>query len=190
MRNKYLSKVKMIGCKNGNQVYLCECKLCGSMVSIYASHYYRGSTSCKCRNIAVKNQRLYGVWVNMKTRCYNKNVPGFRDYGGRGITVCDEWRDDFKAFYEWALSHGYREDLTIDRIENNKGYSPDNCRWITSAEQNRNKRNNIYYIYQNKKYCLREISRVIGINYKTMCSYYYRHGYTATAQKYNLKEAI
>lgn len=76
----------------------------------------------------------------MHTRCYNEHFAAYKYYGGRGITICDEWRENFQAFHDWAMANGYRDDLTIDRIDNDKGYSPDNCRWITMEEQNKNKR--------------------------------------------------
>lgn len=84
--------------------------------------------------------RLYSIWGDIKGRCYRENNVRFSDYGGRGIVVCDEWKDDFQAFQEWSMNNGYRDELSIDRINNDKGYSPDNCRWTTSVEQNRNKR--------------------------------------------------
>ena len=84
--------------------------------------------------------RLYRIWNCMHNRCYRKSYHAFNHYGGRGIEVCDEWLHDFQAFYDWAIANGYGDDLSIDRIDPNKNYSPDNCRWVTMAEQNKNKR--------------------------------------------------
>lgn len=100
--------------------------------------------------------RLYRIWAAMKQRCYNKNAQNYKHYGGRGITICDEWRNNFEAFCEWALTHGYKDpplnaghnrsrSLTIDRINNDKGYSPDNCQWITLSENISKKREGSIY---------------------------------------------
>lgn len=106
--------------------------------------------------------RLYSIWRGIKSRCLNPNEPGYRLYGGRGITVCPEWLDG-ETFFKWALSHGYEDNLTIDRIDCNKGYSPDNCRWITNDEQQRNRRNNIVIEYNGEKHCLAEWARITGL---------------------------
>ena len=121
MNNK-LTKIKAIDCKNGIPIYLCKCNFCGSIVRIYASHFYRGSTSCKCKNLRKQFPRLYRTWANIKTRCNNDRNPGYCYYGQRGIAMCDEWSNSFENFKDWALSHGYNEELTIDRIDNDKGY--------------------------------------------------------------------
>ena len=112
--------------------------------------------------------RLYRIYRNMLTRCYNSKSMYFNRYGGRGITVCEEWRNDFKSFYEWSMSHGYDDTLTIDRIDNNKGYSPDNCRWITHGEQSANRCNNHIVILNGESRTLSEWCGIYDINYKTV----------------------
>jgi len=87
-----------------------------------------------------ENPRLYRIWQSMKSRCYYQKNRCYRNYGGRGIRVCDEWLGSFDSFANWALSNEYADNLTIDRINNNGNYEPDNCRWITNAEQQKNKR--------------------------------------------------
>lgn len=121
---------------------LCDC---GNEVVVRTSHLINGhSTSCGCSHfnretLPKKYPRLYVTWKDMKTRCYNPNASNYERYGGRGITVCPDWHS-FIPFCEWALDNGYRDDLTIDRKNNDKGYSPDNCRWVTVREQNLNRR--------------------------------------------------
>ena len=121
-----------------------------TIVIILSNHLKSGKIkSCGCLNKqgnpkhGLRYTRLYRIWINMKTRCYNKNTNRYKDYGARGITICNEWRNDFMSFYNWSMNNGYDENLTIDRINNDKNYEPSNCRWITVKEQNRNKRNNI-----------------------------------------------
>lgn len=85
------------------------------------------------------NKRLYGVWNTMKQRCFNKNKDHYDRYGGRGITICNEWRDSFKAFYEWCMENGYEKGLTLDRENNDGNYCPENCRWVTHLVNIRNR---------------------------------------------------
>lgn len=108
--------------------------------------------------------RIYSIWHNMKTRCYNTNAPNFKYYGGRGITMCYEWHYDFREFYKWALMNGYSENLTIDRIDNEKGYYPENCRWATVIEQNNNTRANNYITHNGETKTASEWARQYGIH--------------------------
>lgn len=137
---------------NGATRWNCRCD-CGVEKVIRASELRSGSTlSCGCYDremSSLKNTkhgkygtRPYRIWRSMKTRCYNPNHSWYKRYGGRGIAVCNEWRDDFMSFYNWAMSNGYQDDLTIDRIDNDKGYSPDNCRWISVKKQQNNRCSN------------------------------------------------
>lgn len=115
-----------------------------------------------------KNTCLYRIWVNMKNRCYNSKTEMFKYYGGRGITICDEWRNDFTAFYNWSIINGYSDDLTIDRIDVNGNYEPSNCRWVSVAEQNVNRRNNHYITLNGITKSLSEWCRYYSINYQTV----------------------
>lgn len=110
-----------------------------------------------------KDTRLYRTWVNMKNRCYWGKDKSFGNYGGRGICVCDEWKNDYASFRKWALDSGYRENLTIDRIDPNGNYEPSNCRWATIREQENNKRNNVLITFDKKTLTATEWARILGI---------------------------
>jgi len=122
---------------------------CGSEFKVIINSIKTGNTkSCGCINKkslhkithGLINHRLYIIFHNIKSRCYNKNNKRYKDYGGRGILMCDEWLNDFKIFYDWALQNGYHKDLTIDRENNDKGYNHNNCRWTTKSTQSQNTR--------------------------------------------------
>ena len=112
--------------------------------------------------------KLYRVWNGMKQRCYNANDDFYYCYGAKGITVCEEWKNGFQNFYDWAISHGYDEKLSIDRIDVNGNYCPENCRWTNSSVQSRNRTDRKRYIYDGQELLLSEISEKTGIRVGTL----------------------
>lgn len=163
-----------------NQKVMWECKCdCGNITYVN-TFYLTGNKvrSCGClhkeqlieRN-TTHNQRhtkLYETWKKMKDRCANPNATQYNNYGGRGITVCDEWKNDFQPFYNWAMDNGYQEGLTIDRIDNDGNYCPQNCRWISLKEQQRNKSSNRVIFYKGEKHCLSEWCELLNLKYSTI----------------------
>ncbi len=159
-----------------NRVYwLCRCE-CGAEREIDPSALLSGRTT-QCRNCGNREKaamkvrlthgqadsRLYNIWTLMKRRCQNEEHPDYHRYGGRGIAVCPEWQA-FKPFHDWANANGYSDNLTIDRSNNDKGYEPDNCRWITRTDQNRNRRNNQRYAWRGQSLMISEIAEMEGIS--------------------------
>lgn len=147
-----LTVIKHAKSKKGYHGAMWECVCeCGNTIVVNGQNLKSGNTtSCGCigrenraasvRTHGMSGSRLHRIWKAMHTRCYNPNSYAYKYYGGRGIQICDEWKDDFQDFYRWSMSHGYAENLTIDRINTNGNYEPNNCRWTTIAEQNKNKR--------------------------------------------------
>lgn len=154
--------------------YKCECS-CGNTVLVLKEHLLSGrQKSCGClrkqsgkRTHGEIHTRLYRIWGNMCNRCSNPNNPAWERYGGRGIKVCDEWKH-FENFRKWAYNSGYSDNLTIDRIDNDQGYFPINCRWADDIQQANNKSNNHLIEYKNETKTLSEWAVVLGIPYKTL----------------------
>lgn len=166
----------------GRSKWICICD-CGAIVSVISSNLKRGSTkSCGCLQRELLSKRatthggwkekdsLYEVWHGMKRRCYSKSDSHYKDYGARGIDICDEWREDYSKFREWAIENGYQKGLSIDRIDVNSGYSPGNCRWATSYVQQNNRRSCRYYTHDGETLTLKQWSKKLGINYQTLYS--------------------
>lgn len=167
-------------CKNDERYdgrhtfWKCKCD-CGNEIVVRKDSLLNGhSKSCGCylqeryrdghlKTHGMKNTRIYRTWRSMKDRCTNKNCSNYNRYGGRGITVCDEWLHDFEKFYDWAMENGYSDDLSIDRINVNYGYCPENCRWVSILEQNYNKRNNIIISVYGERLTIKEISEKYNI---------------------------
>lgn len=112
--------------------------------------------------------RIYGIWKAMKQRCFDSNCRNFSKYGGKGITVCHEWKESFQTFYEWAISNGYSDCLTIDRIDVNGNYEPSNCRWATQKKQQNNRSNNRILEFNGVCHTLAEWAEITGISKGTI----------------------
>jgi len=165
--------------KSGKRRFLCKCD-CGNIKAICMSNLVtKNTTSCgcyqnECRKSnrlkhGMRHTRLWQEWSRMKWRT-DKRYPYHKDYYDRGIAVCDEWESDFTSFAKWALSNGYDDSLTIDRIDNNEGYSPDNCRWVNMTIQNRNKTDNLFLVYKGKRKTVAEWAEITGMKYMTLYS--------------------
>jgi len=148
--------------------YNCVCE-CGTKRIVSANSLGHGSTSCGCfarenssriqKTHGLSKSRLYRIWRQIKRRCYEKNNDSFEYYGGRGIKMDERWKKDSSSFFSWALKNGYQEKLTIDRIDNNGDYKPENCRFVTNTKQQRNRGNNVNITAFNETKTLEEWSR-------------------------------
>lgn len=156
----------------GRTKWLCVCD-CGNIKEVLQGHLSSGHTnSCGCSHIehGKCDTRLYYIYDNIKQRCSNANHPDYPNYGARGIKICDERLHDFQAFYEWAMSNGYKDNLTIDRINNNGNYEPNNCRWVDRKQQARNRRSNRNFTINGETHCLSEWCEIYNVDYSTVQS--------------------
>lgn len=165
---------KVLGKKYGTY-WLCLCD-CGGTHIVRGDRLKKGEVTC-CKPCRVDKHithngsktRLYQTWKSMFYRVYNKEAHNYKHYGGKGLEICKEWHD-FENFRDWALSNGYKDDLTIDRIDNDKGYNPENCRWILHKEQARNKSSNLYYTINGETKLLKDWAEEYGFKYLTIYS--------------------
>ena len=159
---------------SGRTMWLCRCE-CGNIKAIEAYSLKIGETqSCGClqrevqgnlaRTHGLANTPLYRKFRRMHDRCYNTNSKSYKNYGGRGIKICAEWLKDFTQFYNWALQNGYSPELSIDRIDNNKGYSPENCRWVNKTVQSNNRRTNHFLEFNGERHTLAEWETITKIS--------------------------
>lgn len=176
--------------------WICQCD-CGNLKTVRSDSLQCGAVrSCGClkkeQNDINLNQsdakkkfiasghkvggtRLYQIWQGMRARCYNQHNSSYHRYGGRGITICEEWRTDFYSFYNWSMSNGYTDDLTIDRKDTNGNYEPDNCRWTTQKEQANNRNSNIDITIGNSTRSLLEWCEIFDLDYSTINARYNRN---------------
>lgn len=168
------------GKKNGfRYFYLCKCE-CGNECvvrknelvnkKIFSCGCYRKEQAYKAtfKKEKITKSRLYRIWSNIKRRCYNPSSEAYCNYGMRGISMCREWISSPLTFYNWAIKSGYKEGLSIDRINNSGNYEPSNCRWVNAKTQSNNRRNNHLITYNGISHTLSEWSEIIGIKQSTI----------------------
>lgn len=165
------------------EFYLCKCD-CGKETVVEKSHLRKkvdATESCGCiigtHHMSHQN-RIYDIWTGIRKRCFTSTEANvdYKNYGGRGIKMCDEWEKDFVSFYNWAMANGYRDDLTIDRIDVNGNYEPSNCRWATKNEQAKNRRGVYKLFYKGKEMFVDDISKETGLKHKTILNRYHKYG--------------
>jgi hypothetical protein len=214
LTGKRFGKLYVIGIddkKSRKTYWVCKCD-CGNVKSVRSDALIEGKTvSCGCRKreqdkvnlkktaakLKYENQkdgigkvggtRLYGIWQKMKKRCYDRNDKRFDRYGGRGITICEEWME-YCNFHKWAMENGYSDSLTIDRIDNNGNYEPCNCRWATPKEQARNRSSNISITIGNSTRTLMEWCEIFDLDYNMVDARYRRDRWETIDELFSSKE--
>lgn len=155
--------------------WVCKCD-CGNITIVNGMKLKTGRTkSCGCFRVELQTTHglskhpLYEVWHSMNQRCDCPSSGGYYNYGGRGIVVCEEWKNDFLSFFEWSIRNGWQPDLTIDRVDVNGNYEPGNCRWATRKEQANNRRTNHHLTYKGKTQTITDWAMELGITSNTLC---------------------
>lgn len=193
-----LTVIGVHGCGERKIQYVCQCDCGGVKVTRADALKSGGCKSCGClkkeqdrinltanHSHKMSGSRIYSIWDGMKGRCYNKNNARYFDYGGRGIIVCDEWKNSFEKFYNWAIKNGYKENLTIDRINNDGNYEPKNCKWSTNEEQCNNRRSNIRIKIGNSTKTLKQWCDIFELDYKKIHRRYERNNYESIDRLFN-----
>ena len=175
--------------KNGAYLWKCKCDCWNEIIANVGNLRNGHAKSCGCLRVdrcktnftkhGLEHTRLYGIWFDMRLRCYDEKNIAYHRYGGRGITICDEWKNDVKAFYDWATANGYKDSLTIDRIDNDGNYCPENCRWATVKEQASNRRSNILVTHNGKTQTMKEWAHEVGTPYKVVWARMQKLGWSA-----------
>lgn len=166
--------------KEGRKIVFCLCLCdCGKIKKVRVASIKSGQTkSCGCLVVekakeiqsrcfykhGLTKTRIHKIWTQIKQRCFNKKAPFYKNYGGRGICMYAEWKNNFLLFYDWALKNGYQDNLTIDRIDVNGNYEPSNCRWITMLEQTKNTRKSVFIIYKGERKIASDWAKTIGVD--------------------------
>lgn len=166
-----------VGGKKGNSLRFVKVKCdCGHVKKVRLTSLLKMKeryckSNCPKRKYYPKNKKIYAAYNDMRGRCYNKNRDRYKSYGGRGIRVCSFWLKSYKSFENWALKCGYEDGLTLDRIDVNKDYHPENCRWVTKEEQGFNKRNTLWIRYKGQNESMAKLCKLHGVSYRKA---YYR----------------
>ena len=190
-----LTVIERIGSTNNQKsLFLCKCE-CGNEVNVVGGNLKSGtSKSCGCLKMEKKKKpnseirrKIKTVYYGMVSRCTNERNKQYKDYGGRGIKVCEEWILSSDAFVEWAIENGYNIGLSIDRIDNNEDYCPHNCRWVDYYAQANNTRKNHYVEYDNKKMTVSQFARTINANIRKV-NYLVNKGYSTEQIYERIKE--
>ena len=183
-------KIKRGSSGKSVRYWKCRCD-CGNLVSVSTKNLRQQNTkSCGCLKTDYISEinykhgksktRLYSIWKTMKKRCYYKKHSNYKNYGERGIIVCDEWLNErgFENFASWSLANGYSEELTLDRIDTDGNYCPENCRWATWQEQQINRRNNRRFYYKGKNLLAKEWSNLMGIDLRILLNRLYTQNWS------------
>lgn len=177
-----LTVIEKIGSDKYGVKWKCKCS-CGNYTEVYGTLLRKHkSSSCGCYKKEINskichdtftthgetNTSLYKVWQGMKKRCFNPKEKAYKNYGGRGVTVCSEWKENFLTFKKWAEENGYKKDLTIERINNNGNYEPSNCTWIPLPQQANNRRSSHFITFKGEKRTITEWSKIVRLNRRTI----------------------